>query len=69
MGYDFVINNTPISIDATLINYFENWIQEQYSLDVETVKKYTASLYFTLIPLHNDEKCQQYYQIAKNLIN
>ena len=69
VGYDFVINNTPISIDARLLDYFEKWINKQYSLDIETVKKYTASLYFTLIPLHNDEKCQQYYQMAKNLIS
>lgn len=69
MGYDFIINNTPISVDRELIAYFEDWIGNNYGVTVQEIKQYTASMYFTLIPLHDDEKCQQYYQLARSLIN
>lgn len=68
-GYDFILNNAQLndSNDALLV-MFEEWIANQYGINFDHIKKYTASLYFSLIPLHNNEKCQQYYQIAANLI-
>lgn len=67
-GYDFVLNNLQISLNLDLLNTFEIWVKNEYKINMEDLKKFTASLYFSLIPLHNDEKCQQYYQLARNLI-
>lgn len=69
IGYDFILNNVPANINHKLINMLDIWIKDNYNFSIQDVKKYTASLYFSLIPLHNDEKCQQYYQLAQRLIN
>jgi hypothetical protein len=45
---------------------FQEYFAELYSeQDMINVKKITNSLLFSLIPLHNNKKCQKYY----NLIN
>lgn len=69
VGYDFILNNVPAQINHNLIDIFDLWIKDNYNFSMQDVRKYTASLYFSLIPLHNDEKCQQYYQMAQRLIN
>ena len=69
IGYDFILNNTPANVNQNLINILDLWIKDNYNFSMQDVKKYTASLYFSLIPLHDDEKCQQYYQMAQRLIN
>ena len=68
-GYDHILNNTFISSNKNLIGILAEWIDDNYKFSIEEVKRHTAGLYFSLIPLHDDERCQQYYQIAKNIIN
>lgn len=67
-GYDFILNNTQMVLNQNLLDIFKKWVREEYQISFEDIKKYTASLYFSLIPLHYDEKCQQYYQMARGLI-
>jgi len=68
VGYDFILNNTPI--DRLYINklkkYFKTYIINRFSeSSFEDIRIITKSLLFSLIPLHNNNKCQNYY----NLIN
>lgn len=67
-GYDFVLNNVQLNINSDLVVMFEKWVVQEYKIEIADLRKYTASLYFSLIPLHNDEKCQQYYQLARDLL-
>lgn len=69
VGYDYILNNQPIKNNINLIKLLDEWITTRYSFCIADVQKYTASLYFSLIPLHDDEKCEQYYQMAYKLIN
>ena len=68
-GYDCILNNTTFIVNQKLIDQLKNWIEKNYSFSFDEVRKFAAGLYFSLIPLHNNEKCQQYYQIARTLIN
>lgn len=44
--------------------YFETYFQELYTrADFENLKIITKSLLFTLIPLHDNEKCTLYYEL------
>jgi capsule biosynthesis phosphatase len=67
-GYDFVLNNVQLNVNSDLVVMFEKWVVAEYGIAIADLRKYTASLYFSLIPLHNDEKCQQYYQLARDLL-
>ena len=68
-GYDCVLNNTTFTVNQKLIDQLKTWVEKNYSFSFSEVRKFAAGLYFSLIPLHNNEKCQQYYQLARNLIN
>lgn len=71
IGYDFILNNKPISFTYTNSNvkYFEKKFIERFDYkQLEYLKYLTASLLFTLIPLHNDKKCQDYYNLINYLI-
>ena len=66
IGYDEILLSKFIDINykETLVyifkNYFTNIFSEQ---DFENLKIITKSLIFTLIPLHNNEKCIKYYNL------
>jgi capsule biosynthesis phosphatase len=68
-GYDCVLNNTAFNVNKTLVDMLANWIRDNYEFTFEEVQKFAGGLYFSLIPLHNNEKCQQYYQLARSLTN
>ena len=68
-GYDCILNNTPFTVNQQLIDQLAAWVVQNYSFTITDVRKFTAGLYFSLIPLHNNEKCQQYYELAQKLIN
>ena len=63
IGYDeillskFIDDNYKKNIIDTFTKYFINKFSEQ---DFVNVKIITKSLIFTLIPLHNNEKCIKY---------
>jgi capsule biosynthesis phosphatase len=69
MGYDFILNGvTSKKVDNKLISALDIFAKTEYGINIEDIKRYSAGLYFSLIPLHNDEKCQQYYQLAQSLM-
>lgn len=69
IGYDFILNNVTMNVDTKLVNDLLVWARERYGYTEQEIKSFTAGLYFSLIPLHDDEKCQQYYQLARELID
>ena len=68
IGYDKILQNKFISdvYENTMINYFKEYFISLYSEeDFNNLKIITNSLLFTLIPLHDNQKCFSYF----NLIN
>jgi len=68
LGYDFILLDKEI--DVEYINkmklFFKNeFISRNSEEDFKHLELITNSLLFTLIPLHNNDKCEKYY----NLIN
>jgi len=71
IGYDFILNNKSISFSYidTYIKLFESKFVLMYGEEqLKYLKSLTASLLFTLIPLHNDHKCEDYYNLINYLI-
>jgi thiamine kinase-like enzyme len=69
LGYDYILNNVEIDTHYTqkLIKYFESKFQSQH-LDI--IKLITASLIFSLLPLHeeNEEQFNKYFKLIENLL-
>ena len=65
-GYDEILLNNIVSQNyrSNIINIFENFIKNNFDQDaLGKIKMIRNSLLFTLLPLHNNEKCQQYYEL------
>jgi hypothetical protein len=68
IGYDEILLDKILSNEykKNLINIFFDFIKNKLGAEyVDIIKMICNSLLFTLIPLHNNEKCKYYY----NLIN
>lgn len=68
IGYDEILQNKKIKEEykKKFLLHFEKLFLEKYNeKDLYYLKIITASLLFSLLPLHNNEKCIEYY----NLIN
>ena len=68
IGYDEILLNKKISNNyrLELITLFFDFIKENYGeVYIDIIKMITNSLLFSLIPLHANEKCIDFY----NLIN
>lgn len=66
IGYDEILLNRSISNNYRykLLNIFNNFIIENYGEKyIEIIKMITNSLIFTLLPLHNNDKCNEYYKL------
>ena len=66
IGYDKILLNKEVSdnYEKMMISLFETYFIELYSKkDLNNVKLITKSLLFSLIPLHNNEKCGQYFNL------
>ena len=66
IGYDKVLLSKTISFEyeRKMINCFKEYFIEMYSVeDFYNLQKITKSLLFTLIPLHNNNKCKDYYNL------
>ena len=66
IGYDKILMNKIISdkYEETMINFFIQYITNLYDNNIiEYIKIITKSLLFSLIPLHNNEKCCKYYEL------
>ena len=68
IGYDEILLDKTVNVDYKnkLIKCFEDFIKTKYDDNtLLKIKMICNSLLFTLIPLHDNEKCDRYY----NLIN
>ena len=70
IGYDFILND--IEIDNIYIHPFIKHFESQFNKEeLYNIKTITASLLFTLLPLHtySQEKFNKYLKLINNLIN
>lgn len=66
VGYDKILQNTNIDInyEKNMIQIFKEYFISLYSEeDFNYLKIITQSLLFTLIPLHNNTKCIEYFNL------
>lgn len=71
VGYDKILQDKEIDKDyeQNKITFFKNYFIEHFSEGEFTHMKYICvSLFFTLIPLHNNDKCHKYYQKLYELL-
>jgi capsule biosynthesis phosphatase len=72
IGYDEILEGKFLSLDYknNLIKIFENFIVTKFGENtLFNIKFITASLLYSLIPLHNNDKCLKYYSLCTNLLN
>ena len=68
IGYDEVMQNKSVANEyrEDMINYLFEFITKEYSeMYIDVIKTITNSLLFTLIPLHNNDKCKGYFNLIK----
>jgi hypothetical protein len=66
IGYDEILIDKYVSNNYknNLINIFNNYIIKNYGEKyILIIKNITNSLLFSLIPLHNNNKCNNYYKL------
>lgn len=66
IGYDEILLDKTLSIDyrSVMTTTFTNFIEKKFGIETLTkIKMIANSLLFTLIPLHNNNKCQRYYKL------
>jgi len=66
IGYDSILMEKTMHNEYTksLIETFERYFTEMYSIEeLHRLKIMTKSLLFSLIPLHDNERCAKYYQL------
>jgi len=69
LGYDFILNDADFSFDY--MEKIRNKFESNFNKDeMSAIKIITASLFFTLIPLHNfsGDKFNRYIKIIKSLL-
>jgi len=72
IGYDEILQDHNVNIEykRNLIKHFESFIMAKFGQEkINHIKYITASLLFTLIPLHNNSKCSKYYDLISTIIN
>lgn len=68
IGYDEIMLDKcmPFDYRDNMVKYFENYIVKKYGQEyLSIIKMITNSLLFTLIPLHDNDKCQRYFDLIK----
>ena len=71
IGYDEILQSKTLSIiyKNNMIDIFEKYFISMYSdTDLYNLKVITASLLFSLVPLHDNDKCQSYINISAKCI-
>jgi capsule biosynthesis phosphatase len=66
IGYDEILDDVDLDLTYknSMIDFFRDQFIKKYSeQDFNNLKLITKSLLFTLIPLHNNEKCKKYYEL------
>jgi capsule biosynthesis phosphatase len=69
IGYDFILND--VEIDNVYINSFIEFFENNFTkTEFENIKIITASLLFSLIPLHDlfEDKLNKYFKLMESLI-
>lgn len=69
LGYDFILND--VEIDNVYISSLKSHFESKFTPDeLKQIKLITASLFFTLLPLHqySEEKFKKYLKITEALI-
>ncbi|MAG28463.1 hypothetical protein CMI47_23290 [Candidatus Pacearchaeota archaeon] len=64
LGYDFILLEKEFNerYMQEMIQYLEEHIKDKYGIKrLTAVKLITASMLFSLIPLHDNNKCEKYY--------
>ncbi len=72
MGYDEILQNTVVesTYKKKIINHFTQFIITKFGKETFTnIQFITASLFFSLIPLHNNDKCSFYFDSVKHILN
>ena len=70
LGYDFILND--IELDNVYINEFKTAFESLFTEEnLRTLKIITASLFFTLMPLHTEDqdKFAKYFKIINTLLD
>ena len=70
LGYDEILldKNVDNQLKTETIQVFEKYIIENFGEEkLKDIKMITKSLLFSLIPLHNNEKCFKYFDLAKSI--
>jgi aminoglycoside phosphotransferase len=71
IGYDLILQDKEVSTvyKNKLLEYFESYFIELFSIqELCIMKTITKSLLFSLIPLHDNEKCDKYYELINSII-
>ena len=66
IGYDFILLEKEFNerYMHEMIEYFEDYIKNKYGKKrLTAIKLIAASMLFSLIPLHDNEKCEKYYNL------
>ena len=70
IGYDKILMSKEVDkrYEREMISFFEDYFTELYDSDsLMNLKLVTRSLIFTLMPLHDDDKCMEYYNLKEKL--
>jgi capsule biosynthesis phosphatase len=69
IGYDEILDEKDLDLTykSNMIDFFKKYFIDCYTKDdFENLKLITKSLLFSLIPLHNNDKCKKYYELINN---
>lgn len=69
IGYDEILDNIDLDLiyKNNMIIFFKNEFIKSYSIeDFQNIKLITKTLLFSLIPIHNNDKCKNYYDLINS---
>lgn len=70
LGYDEILENTKINniYKTKMLDHFKKQFLTITNNNFEDLQIITASLLFTLIPLHDNEKCTEYFELINKIL-
>jgi hypothetical protein len=72
IGYDKILQDKIMNenYEKSMIKNFEEYFVQLFSQnDLDNLKVITQSLLFSLIPLHDNDKCSKYYELINSIIH
>jgi len=70
LGYDSILMDKEIDISdrEKKIKFFEDYVISKFGFEkMNDIKELTKGLLLSLIPIHNNEKCEKYYNLINNI--